>query len=131
MRIVAEREISRLNGDQKRIESESTSLSERLSQLEGNLFRDKSKLEQITQEINWDEKTRSDWLAKQSKQEDDRLRIEKYAREDEARIKTLSLQMEKLESEARESRRQLEDEVTDTISQFCATNTSVLRILAT
>ena len=118
MRLVAEREISRLTGDQKRIESEYSSINERLGQLESAVYRDKGKLEHIAEDINWDNKTRAEWLEKQSREEEDAFTIEKYSRQDEARIKALSLQMEKLETEAKESRKQLEDEVTETISEF-------------
>ena len=116
MRLLAEREISRLTGDQKKIESDYTSSNERLVQLESAVYRDKGKLEQIADEVNWDNKTREEWLEKQSSKEEDAFTIEKYSRQDEARIKSLSLQMEKLETEARQSRRQLDDEVTETIS---------------
>ena len=118
MRLVAEREISRLAGDQKRIESDYSSANERLGQLESAVFRDKGKLDQIADEINWDQNTRGEWLEKQSKEEEDAFTIEKYSRQDEARIKALSLQMEKLETEAKESRKKLEDEVTETISEL-------------
>ncbi|KAI6647940.1 Coiled-coil domain-containing protein 39-like isoform X2 [Oopsacas minuta] len=120
MRLLAEREISRLSGDHKRIEGEYSSINERLAQLESAVYKDKSKLQQISEEINWDQQTRNEWLKKQSKEEDDVITIEKYSRQDEARIKTLSLEMEKLEGECRASRKQLEDEVTDTISNQIA-----------
>ena len=118
LRLVAEREISRLGDDQKRIELQYSGINERLGQLESSVYKDKSKVEQIIEEINWDKSTRDSWLQKQSKEEDDVNTIEKYSRQDEAKIKTLSLEMEKLEGEAKESRKLLEDEVTDTISEF-------------
>ena len=121
--MVAEREISRLGDDQKRIELHYSSINERLGQLESSVYRDKSKVEQITEEINWDKNTRDGWLQKQSKEEDDVNTIEKYSRQDEAKVKTLSLEMEKLEGDAKESRKLLEDEVTDTMSELEAVQT--------
>lgn len=118
LRLVAEREISRLGDDQKRIELEYSAINERLGQLESSVYRDKSKVDQISEEINWDKSTRDAWLQKQSKEEDDVSTIEKYSRQDEAKVKTLSLEMEKREGEAKESRKLLEDEVTETISKL-------------
>lgn len=115
LRMVAERETSRLTDDQKRIEDEFGDVTSRLSQLETLIFKTKQKMGNMDEEIKWDSETKQNWLEKEAKNEDDVITLEKYSRQDEAKIKSLSLAMEKLEIEAKETRKLLETEVTDTI----------------
>lgn len=54
------------------------------------------------------------WAAAQKQKEDDNLALQKYQRADEARIKELTLQIEKLTKEVKSRQNQLDAEVTET-----------------
>lgn len=54
------------------------------------------------------------WATAAKQKEDDSLALERYRRQDEAKVKELSMQLERAQREAHQAKRDLEDEVTAT-----------------
>ncbi len=55
------------------------------------------------------------WLAAARQKEDDNLALEKYQRQDEAKVKELGMQLERAAREAHQMQRDLDDEITETL----------------
>lgn len=54
------------------------------------------------------------WLAAATQKEEDNLALERYRRQDEARVKELGMQLEQAAREAHQTQRDLDDEITET-----------------
>ncbi len=64
--------------------------------------------------MNWNQQELTEWLEKARAVEEDAQALEKYSRADEAKIKEISLHMDKLLAEAAKARKHLEMELTET-----------------
>lgn len=64
--------------------------------------------------MNWDKDQLEEWLESARQQEEDANMLRKYEKADEARVKELTLQGEKLAVEVKRQRHLLENEVTNT-----------------
>ena len=60
--------------------------------------------------MSWDEAALSEWMVKARQKEEDADMINKYQLADEARVKELTLQIEKLTVEAQNAKRVLDQE---------------------
>jgi len=65
-------------------------------------------------EMNWNQEEMEQWVLAYRQKEEDNLALEKYKRADEAKIKELRLQIQKLTSEVTRKQHQLENEITET-----------------
>jgi len=65
-------------------------------------------------EMNWNQEELEQWALAARQKEEDNLTLEKYRRSDEAKIKELTLQIEKLTIEVARKCKELENEVTET-----------------
>ena len=64
--------------------------------------------------MNWNQEELEQWALAARQKEEDNLTLEKYRRSDDAKIKELTLQIEKLTIEAARKAKELEQEVTET-----------------
>jgi len=64
--------------------------------------------------MNWNQEELEQWALAARQKEEDNLTLEKYRRSDEAKIKELTLQIEKLTIEVARKCKELENEVTET-----------------
>lgn len=71
-------------------------------------------MEQFKLVMNWNQEEFEQWDTASKQKEDDNMALEKYARQDEARIKDLTLTLEKSSKEAQTRKRELENEITET-----------------
>ena len=71
-------------------------------------------MDQFKLEMNWNQEELEQWALAARQKEEDNLTLEKYRRADEAKIKELTLQIEKLTVEVARKAAELEQEVTET-----------------
>ena len=71
-------------------------------------------MDQFKLEMNWNQEELEQWALAARQKEEDNLTLEKYRRADEAKIKELTLQIEKLTIEVARKSNELEREVTET-----------------
>ncbi|CAG0917375.1 unnamed protein product [Notodromas monacha] len=76
-----------------------------------------SKITKIRNELKWDEDTYKSWSEKLAQKHEDNLNLVKYAEFDEARIKDLSLKLEKLSVEAEGFRIRVEEAASEKSAQ--------------
>lgn len=119
MRKVASREEGRLNQDLQRLQLLKDQLDERKGIHQNMIFKHQQVIEDIKSKMKWDQSELEKWIEASAKKDEDYVAIQKYAKQDENKIKELSLQLEKLTHELQQRKRKLDEEVMNTqISQI-------------
>uniref|UniRef100_A0A803WA91 Coiled-coil domain-containing protein 39 n=1 Tax=Ficedula albicollis TaxID=59894 RepID=A0A803WA91_FICAL len=113
---LAEREYGRLKNDIKQLKDEIASLRQKKNTQENTINKTTKKLENLKQQMNWDEELLESWLKEMNRTDNDAVVIQKYALQDEGKLGTLTLQIEKLTMEANQKRRALDNELTETMT---------------
>ncbi|KAL2301294.1 hypothetical protein Nmel_011862, partial [Mimus melanotis] len=113
---LAEREYGRLKNDIKRLKDEIASLRQKKNSQENTINKTTKKLENLKQQMNWDEELLEGWLKEINRTDNDAIAIQKYALQDEGKLGTLTLQIEKLTMEVNQKRRALDNELTETMT---------------
>ena len=75
--------------------------------------------------MKWSQKELEDWLEEASHRDEDAMTLMKYAKIDDAKIKELTLKLEKLTDEKTRKKKLLEGEVTNTLTTqviYCETH---------
>ncbi|KAL9963526.1 hypothetical protein ACROYT_G027041 [Oculina patagonica] len=116
MKQIAEREEGRLNNEIRRISNEIKDMTEKRNILENNIFRNTQRLEDLKSQMNWDQKALEAWLEESARKDEDALTLQKYTRSDEGKVKELTLRMERMTDDAAKKRRELEHELTLTMT---------------
>lgn len=111
---LAERESGRLAMEIKRMEKDVTDISDHLTTIQNNIYRGNEKIEAIRTELRLEKEELDEWLRVQSEKEEDNMALLKYSKEDDIKIKALSLQIEKLMQEVNKKKSNLSAEVTET-----------------
>ncbi|KAK9843212.1 hypothetical protein WJX74_008779 [Apatococcus lobatus] len=111
---ISSREQGRFENDVDKLKREQTELSNKQRILQTNIVRGNEQMEQFKLVMNWNQEEFEQWDAASKQKEDDNMALEKYARQDEARIKDLTLTLEKTSKEAQTRKRELESEITET-----------------
>ena len=105
-----DQEQSRVKADIRKLSSEVAELTENMNANQNNIFRSSEMMEQIGKQMNWNQQQLSEWLDKTKVV----LALEKYSGADEAKIKELSLPMERLMADQVKVRKQLDAEMAET-----------------
>ena len=87
---------------------------ERLNDVQNQIFRGNEKMDKLKLEMNWNQEELEQWVLAARQKEEDNLTMEKYKLTDEAKIKELNLQIEKLTIETTKKQADLEREITET-----------------
>ncbi|XP_037381051.1 coiled-coil domain-containing protein 39 [Talpa occidentalis] len=114
--IIAERELGRVKEEIQRLENEMASIQEKKSDKENSIFKNTQKLDGLKCQMNWDQQALEAWLEESVHKDSDALTLQKYAQQDDNKIRALNLQLEKLTLECNQRRKVLDNELTETLS---------------
>ena len=113
---VAERQSGRLKNEIEKLEQRVADQQDRLNNIQNMIFKANEKMDQFKLEMNWNQEELEQWALAARQKEEDNLTLEKYRRADEAKIKELTLNIEKLTIEVARKAKELEQGVTETQS---------------
>jgi predicted nucleic acid-binding Zn-ribbon protein len=85
--ISAEREDGRLNAEKRRIAADIADLQEKMNSHENNIFRITQRIEQMKQQMKWDQEALDEWITVAAKKDDDAMVLQKYTRIDDSKAK--------------------------------------------
>jgi coiled-coil domain-containing protein 39 len=114
MKQLAEREIGRVAQEMRRFDAECSELEAKLNTVQQFLFKGNEEMDKFKLQMNWNQDEMEQWAMAARQKEEDALALERYRRADEAKIKELSLEIEKLTKTLQSHRRSGEDEATET-----------------
>ncbi|XP_029070147.1 coiled-coil domain-containing protein 39 isoform X3 [Monodon monoceros] len=115
-KMIAERELGRVKDEMQRLENEITSIREKKSDKENYIFKTTQKLDSLKCQMNWDQQALEAWLEESAHKDSDALILQKYARQDDNKIRALTLQLERLTVECNQRRKVLDNELAETLS---------------
>ena len=90
---------------------------------QNNIFKQTQKLEELKSQMNWDQQALELWLEESARKDEDAMTLAKYAREDEGKIKELTLRLARLTDEAADRKKKLNNETMDTQTTQVITDT--------
>ncbi|XP_062067384.1 coiled-coil domain-containing protein 39 isoform X2 [Lepus europaeus] len=113
---IAQRELERVKDEIQRLENEMASIQEKKNDKENGIFKATQKLDGLKCQMNWDQQALEAWLEESAHKDSDALTLQKYAKQDDNKIRALTLQLERLTLECNQRRKALDNELTETLS---------------
>ena len=117
---IATREEGRIAAEIRKLDDNLADLKEKKNTLENNIFRKTQNIEDLKSQQNWDQQALEAWLEEAAKKDEDFMTLQKYTRQDETKIKEISLKIEKLTDDVSGKKRVLENETTETLTSQLA-----------
>lgn len=116
LKAIAEREKGRLWQENERLETELDNLKEKRNMHENEIFIANQQFDSMKAQMKWDQQALEAWLEESAQKDEDALTLKKYAKEDEAKIKDLTLRLEKQVEVAQKQKKLVDEETMNTIT---------------
>lgn len=132
LKSIAERENGRLNQENQRLVQELSKIKEKRNLcevfyllfyskkliyfLKNEIFLANQQFESMKSQMKWDQQALEAWLEESAQKDEDALTLKKYAKEDEAKIKDLTLKIEKLIEQSNKMKKNVDDENMNTLT---------------
>ena len=111
---LAERERGRFASEYKRLTAELAEVSEKITATQTAIFKNNEKMDQFKLQMNWNQEELEQWALAARQKEEDNLALLKYTKADEAKVKDLNLQLEKMLAAVGAKKAELDAEITET-----------------
>ncbi|KAM4887674.1 coiled-coil domain-containing protein 39 [Thomomys bottae] len=113
---IALRELGRVKDEVQRLKNEMDIIREKKSDKENSIFKATQKLDGLKCQMNWDQQALEAWLEESAHRDSDALTLQKYSKQDDNKIRVLTLKLERLTLECHQKRKILDSELTETLS---------------
>ncbi|KAJ8340488.1 hypothetical protein SKAU_G00351210 [Synaphobranchus kaupii] len=113
---LADTEIGCLQQEATQQEKDLLLLKEKKNTLESEILKGSQKMEKMKKQLNWDQQTLDAWLDEFAEEDEDTMVLVKYCRQDEARIKELTLSVDRTTVEINRKHKALDKEWTKTMT---------------
>ncbi|XP_006884213.1 PREDICTED: coiled-coil domain-containing protein 39-like [Elephantulus edwardii] len=113
---IAERELGRMTSEIQQLKNEVASIQGQKNDKENSIFKITQKLDGLKCQMNWDQQALEAWLEESALKDSDTITLQKYAQQDDNKIRALNLQLERLTLECNQKRKVLDNELTETLS---------------
>lgn len=110
---LAERELGRVVSDLDKVAKQMVEGQDSLNSIQNAMFAANEKLEQFKLQMNWNQEELLQWSLAAKQKDEDRAALEKYAQQDNIKIKNLTLKMEKATRNVQEMKANLDNEITE------------------
>eukprot|EP00945_MAST-04E_sp_MAST-4E-sp1_P001922 g1922.t1 len=117
LKALSEREVGGIRIAINKLNVQIEEQQDALNVVQNNIFKGNEKLDRFKLQMNWNQEELEQWALAAKQKEEDNLALQKYTRADEAKIKDITLQIEKLTILVSEKKNDLDHEVTETQSK--------------
>ncbi|GIL44733.1 hypothetical protein Vafri_2248 [Volvox africanus] len=111
---MAEREASRIRKDVTKMTNERAELADKINSLQNQIYKNSEKLDQFKMLMNWNQEELEQWALAERQKAEDNAALEKYRHADDAKVKELTLQLERVSKQVVGRKEDLESEVVET-----------------
>lgn len=105
------KECSRLQQRQKQLKRSEEEVQDQITALQNRIFQGNLRMEEFKAAMNFNQEELEQWDEARRQKEEDELAIAQYSKQDEAKLRHLTLKVERLEGEVRANRAQLDSEL--------------------
>jgi chromosome segregation ATPase len=111
---LAERERGRLRQHLRQLDEKQTLLQEKLDAVQNRIFQGNLRMDEFKAAMNFNQEELEQWDLARKQKEDDALVIERYTKADDAKVRELNFEVEKLSRQVQKMHLDLEEEMTTT-----------------